>query len=712
MKHTTCKLSMLSAWMAAGVMTLCFSFSDVSFAASESATQSAPGDSSMAFDTLPVRYIFVEGEEDKFRAHHWVNNYNAGGVEDFWVFRRVGDVTIKMEGEAIPQNNEYEGVVEIKKKGIGFIKFDYQEFRKYYDKTGGVYYPYIGYRSVGSPLRVTDNPKELALDIGHFGIETGLRMEGLPELTVGYEREFRTGSKSRLTWGTITDANPNLPGRKVAPAFADIKEIVDKFDVEAEHTIKGYEIKSEQTWEQVRIDQTRQEHYYADHGDTVRTNKYILRQHQKPESKSYNTIFKVAKWFLKEKIYTSTGYRFFTLDNKEWEDMREYDENLIPIRNGTTTENRFNSNAVNRYDSHSWVQNLTVLPYKWLSFGTKIKTEFMRRQSESTYNIESTDPPDTRINRFDVTNSKQNAQRWGENFSVRFTKIPRTALYTELELGQDRVPIMENRDSIGGQTGASATEVFDRETIADIQRGAWTIGMHTAPLSIVRVTSHLRRIEKVTDFDNVMKGPNTGGIRSAFYDAQRISVSEFLTRVSLQLTKYFQPAFRYVYRDTDYASRLENQPSVDTGHTTDSFIFDVTSQPLTDLILMASYNRTMANTFTPAATFNTLSQLPEFNADVNTFMFSTSYVPGEKVSINNAIYYSRARNFNDYTAFGLPLGADFDRVDLESGIKWNVRDHVAIEPKYALYYYHANSNAEFGDYVAHLISCEVTLGWG
>jgi len=661
---------------------------------------------------LPSRYIFVDGEADKFRTHHWINHNYAGGLKNLSAYYKLPNgVSVELEAQAIPANNEYEGLLLIKKKNLGYVKFDYQEFRKYYDKTGGVYHPYVGYRSEGSPLRATDTPKELALDIGHFGVEAGLRMEDYPELTFGYEREFKNGSKSRLTWGTVTDYGTSNPGRKIAPAFSDLKEVADKFKFKAEHTMNGYEVKSEQHWEQVRIDQTRQENFYATESDPTNTDKYILRLHQKPESKSYTNFFQVAKWFLKDKIFSSTGYRFATIKHQEWEDEREYDENLNPIRNGSFSENSFNQRAETQYDSNIWVQNLMFFPTDWFNFGAKLKGEVASRRGESTKNTELDNPPDNTPNRFEVTDSKSTITRWGETFTARFTAIPRTAVYSDLELAQERIPLVENRDSIGGDGGVSTGEIFNRETITSIQKGVWTIGFHSSPIGRLRLTSHYRYTNKLSDYDNSNKSPTTS-ILSAFFDSQRIRVNEYLGRVALPLTKYFEPSVRYVYRDTDFATAVQSQASVDTGHSTQSLIFDVTSQPLPDLLLMASYNRTQARTFTPLAEFSTLAQVPEFNADVSTWLFTANYAPAKKVSLTNTIAYTKARNFNDFSAIGLPLGAEFDKVDLEFEVKWNLTDAIVLEPKYALYYYLANSNVEQGDYTAQLVSLEAKFSWG
>lgn len=664
-------------------------------------------------EVLPLRYAFVDGYQDKFRAHHWMNDGYAAGLKEFYTAQTISEDTIlKMEGKAIPQNNEFEGMVEINKKNVGYTKFEYKEFRKYYDRRGAVYRRFEGlYRDLGAPLWYGEANKELALDIGQFGVEAGLRKEGFPHLTFGYEREFRDGAKSRLTWGTVT----NVAGlsRKIAPAYADIKEIVDKFDVEIDHTVKGVELISEQTWEQVRIDQTRTELQFSQNWDTNATNKYILKQHIKPESKSFNSVWKAAKWFSKDRIYTSAGYRFNTLKNQEWEDTREFDQYLNLMSTGNFSENRFNNRAENSYHSNTWVQNIAFIPVKWLNFGMKLKEEYFNRRGESTYNIETTNPPDNRVNRFEVSDTKYNAQRIGESFSVRFAKIPRTALYSELEFEQMKGPLNEDRISVGGQSAPAAGEEFTRETLTYIQKGGWTLGMRAVPISFIDFTSHFRRSWKGTDYDDIRESPPVGGAKSAFFDNQDLSVNEFMSRLAFKLTKFFQPALRYIFRETRYDTAVEEQPSVLTGIDSNNFIVDITSQPLNELIAIASFSRLGATTWTPGKDFFGAANTPEFDSNVNTWSFSLNYAPQKVWSWINTIRYSRADNFNDFADTGLPLGADYRMIDLESGFKFALlQEKLILEPKYALYHYNANDSVDSGDYSAHVLSFEITLPWG
>ena len=96
-------------------------------------------DSNVSIATQPVQYASVNGDVEKFRALHWTPDGYVGGVKNFSV-NHVSDNGVKAEAErhALIDANDMGGLFVLKKENWGFVRFDYDEFRKYYDGTGGV----------------------------------------------------------------------------------------------------------------------------------------------------------------------------------------------------------------------------------------------------------------------------------------------------------------------------------------------------------------------------------------------------------------------------------------------------------------------------------------------------------------------------------------------------------------------------------------------
>ncbi len=654
---------------------------------------------------LPVRYVAVDGDEHKFEAHHWMKDGYAGGLEEMNVAYAFPEGTsFTAEGHALIDQNDLSTAISLKKESLGFLGLDYAEFRKYYDPTGGVYHPF-------SRLPSIDTFRNLALNIGHLSIETGLTLPDLPEITFLYEREFKDGTKSRLTWTPVTDGSVT---RSIGPSWQEIDEAVDVFSVGARQEIAGFTMHGEQRWEFDRTETLREERNLST--NSTASERKVRFQDQAPQAMLMTTTLGTEKPFWEDKAFASAGYHFAHMDNREFETLVEFDENGNP-KNFSNPKRQINARADNDYDTHTWVGNVMISPLQWLTFGTKLKSEVIKRDSNSSYPADAVpssaggSTPNNLIDRTDVSLNTNRGTRWGEAVSLRCTAIPRTALYTDLEFEQARVLVREDRQSVDGPdvgNGISTGEIFSRETVTDVRRGTWTLGGQVVPWHFVTLTSHVRHRINNNDYDDQRETDSTGTTaRSAFIDGQSIHTNELMTRVTLRPVRWLRPSFRYLFRGDRYGTHVEAQSLVKTGTTSHSYTFDVAVQPQPELSTVLSFTRQTAATWTPAR-FSSTVPIPTFNADVNTWLMSTEYALSRKVTFTNSLQYSRADNFNDFTAFGLPLGVDNMMLDVLTGINWVLTDSVSVGAEYGFYHFQANSNAETGDYDAHVISFKVS----
>lgn len=662
-------------------------------------------DSEVSLSLLPLRYTFVDGDAEKFRLHHWSKDGYVAGINDFSAHYGFADGTmLSSSGHALIDQNDLGAALLLEKEGLGFFDLNFTEFRKYYDGTGGVHRRF-------PTLSVNETDKELALDIGKFDLETGLAFEGLPELSFLYEREYKDGAKSRLAWTAVKDDGET---RNIGPSWQDLDEIVDTFALRANHDLGGFALSGQQKWELVRIESFREERSLST--TSTASDKKIRRQDQAPEANLMTTTLGAERHFWNDKAFLSSGYHFAHMNNREFESLNEFNASGTAT-NFSSPKQQLNARADNDYDTHTWVNSLMVTPWMDWSLGTTLKAEVIKRDSNSAYPTDAVpsssggSTPNGIIDRTDVSLNNTKATRWGEKFSIRYTGVPRTALYTELEMEQSRVLLREDRQSIDGPDsgdGTSSGEVFSRETITDVRRGAWTLGTQVAPWSMLNLTAHVRHRRNNNDYDDQRETNPTGSsARSAFMDEQNVQTNEFMTRATLRPCRWMRSAFRYQLRDDDYATRAESESFVKTGMLSHIYTFDLTLQPLKELATTASFSRQNAFTTTPARLASS-ANTPTFNADVNTWLLSTDYTPIANVTLSNALLYSRAENFNDFANSGLPLGADHERVDLTTRLNWSLKEDVSLGAEYAFYHYLANSNAEFGDYDAHEIWLEVS----
>lgn len=671
-----------------GVMAICVA--TIGIAAAGRAAQAA--DPEVSVTLVPAQMIIVEGDHDNFQAHHWMPQGYTGGVEEFLLHHTLPDGTVlSVDSHALIDQNDLGADILLKKEALGFFKFDYSEFRKYFDPTGGVYYRFSTYPS-------TDTNKDLKLDLGTFGVETGLTLEGMPELTFLYEREFKDGAKSRLTWTSVKEGSTT---RKIGPSWQEIDEIADTFALKATHEVAGVALTGEQRWERVRTDTFREERSLATTGAAA--DAKIARQDQAPQADLMTTLLGGERSFLNDAVFVASAYRFAHLDSREFERLAEFNETGTLESFG---HNKLDARADNDYDSHTWVGNMTLIPWPWLSLGAQLKSELLKREGNSTYPDDAA-PADGIANTTARSLINHKATRWGEGLTLRFFGIPRTALYTELELEQARVLLREDRKSVAGQSAASASDTFNRETVTDVRRGTGTIGGRINPWPFLDLTAHVRHRRNNNDYDDQRESVASGTALSAFLDAQNQHTDEFTMRATLKPYRWLRSSVRYQFRDDDYDTRFEAQQAVKAGMRSHIYTYDVTVQPRQDLLTTASFSRQDAATTTPAAQATT-ANTPTFNADVSTWLLSADYTPQSAVTLNGTFLYSWASNFNDYTASGLPLGADFNRLDLTTGVTWATGEDTSVKAEYGLYSYLPNSIAERGNYHAHLIWLEVS----
>lgn len=649
----------------------------------------------------PVRFAGVDGEADKFSAHHWVNSGYTGGLNDFeGKYKLPKGVEIDMAGHALIDENDLGGEFEVKKEDLGFVKFDYSEYRKYFSGLGGIMPNF-------TRLRLNKIEKELHLDIGHIAVEAGLRLEDLPKLTFEYEHEWKKGAKSRLTWAAAREGSTS---RSIAPSFQEIDEVGDVFAIEAEHEVKGFELSGKQEWEFSRSENMREEAWQADTGTASHTQ--IRDQIQNPESQMAGTTLGVQRWFNNDKMFVSTAYHHARLTSQEIEDILEMNNSRSLVNMSANSERSINNRAENKYKSNTYVGNFMMSPMKWLDVITKLKAEDFGRIGSSLYNKDNTaGVPDGIPNQTEDSNTRSKAHRWGEGLSLRYKAIPRTALYVDGELEQTRLWMSEDRWSHRVQVGGTAGEMFSRETIDFVRNGTWVLGAHTAPFRFVNVTTHFREHRENNDYDDQYETEaDTTRAKSGFFDEQNIKTDEFMTRVALRPVLWFQPSFRYQFRKDEYYSRLENQLGIGSQMNSNTYTADLFTQVTKNMSANISFIRRRARTYTPAAENDTIPIAP-FRANWDTWLLGTEYALPHEIIFSSSMEYSQAKNFDDVSAYTVPLGVDNESLDLDVSFRIPLRKHFSLNPSYKFYHFKPSHNVEAGDYNVHVVSVDLTMHW-
>jgi hypothetical protein len=118
----------------------------------------------------------VSGDKNKYREHYWQKDGLNGGVEQFELLEQTGpDIRWLLNGHALL--DDYKINLAVDRNDFGFIHSGWEQYRKYFDDTGGY-----------APLLLPAAPslgQDLHLDIGKAWIDFGLTLPDWPRLVLG-----------------------------------------------------------------------------------------------------------------------------------------------------------------------------------------------------------------------------------------------------------------------------------------------------------------------------------------------------------------------------------------------------------------------------------------------------------------------------------------------------------------------------------------------
>ena len=647
------------------------------------------------------RYTKVEGNVEKFRTHHWMKDGFASGINDFLMEKVLpNDVHMSWEAEAIPQENNIESAFHLDKKDLGFLVVHYKAFRKYFEGSGGHYHNFTTFPVPnGDPAKLQE---DLKMDMGHLAVEFGPHLEG-GDLSFSYEQHTKDGRKSRLSW---TGVKEDLVTRRVGPSWQDVDEVTNIFGIKGGTDISGFTVTSDNQYETVHITSLREEASLAN-TSFFDSDKKIMRQDQEPQSNLLTTTWNAQRWLFNDQAFVNFGYRYYQLRGREDENLSAFTNLGAPLSDSHT---RIGAMSNTDFDTHSFISHFTNNVTKALNFVAKMKIEAVKRRGDSFYPSDTTNPPDGKVNDTAVSKVEDRLYRIGENFALRYTGIPKTALYTELDLEQTRGRLAEERISVAGQSSASTTDTFSRETVNNSDKAVWTLGGRYVPLRQFNMTAQLRhRLEK-NDYDDQGESVHSSTAKSAFFDSLNVNGDEASIKMTLKPYQWLEPSFRYQYIVNKYIARVENQDSQVSRVLWNVFSYDVNWIPSDKFLVTTSYSMQNISTTTPASSYTTTPQ-PGFDSNVSTWMVSASYSPRQNLNIINSFLYSKAGKFNDFSDTGMPFGIDSDRYDYTLGVRWEPRKDWKVEPHYSYYEYDPHLSIEKEGYKAHVLWLDLDVDW-
>jgi hypothetical protein len=620
----------------------------------------------------------VSGDSQKYQELYWQKaGANAGG--DFQFYQQATPDTLwVLSGHVLP--NDYEIKLDVDRNQFGFIHSGFQQYRKYYDDTGG-YEP-----SLIQPAPASG--QNLYLDIGKAWVDVGLTKPDWPQMVLGYEYDYRQGNEATTAWGSI--GTSVFTSRNIAPSSESINEGVSVIKFNLKDDIQGATITEDFRGEFYRLSTGTSNTIFNLAPQTVNNGTTHFE--------GANTIRvekKFCDWF-----FGSAGYLFSDLNADSTFSLDEPTALIVASLPEINLERQSNVGNLNGLFS----------PFNGFVISTGIQAEWDRQNSfgNGTQTEEFPPPPFTQVvTPFTVSSSYDDASLQ-ETLSLRYSKIRYTGLYAEARCQQED---MNQYDQFAAPVDILNKAVFYQHTAFESQEYDVRTGFDTSPWRMVTFSAdyHYYRDNSFYNSDPVIQPTPTA--YPAFILSRELIANEAEAKLVFAPVMQFKTTLSYQYQQTDYG--LDTRPFTEFGATVTpggqltagndySHIFSINASvtPMARLYFSGLFSYTLSSLKTFA---NNSPTVVPYQGYVYTALADATYVAGKNTDLFAAYFLSDADYSQDNFAAGLPLGIQYQQQGVQVGLTRRITENISMKLQYRYSIYDEPSNGGATNFHANSI---------
>ena len=604
----------------------------------------------------------------------------AGGVEDVLFSQQTGpNEKLSLEGHFIVPDQDYRLKLALDETDHGFVHAGFEEWRKYYDDTGG-------YDPAVVPPAFSLN-RDLYVDNGRLWLDLGLTLPRWPQIVLGYEYQFKNGTKSMLDWGQANGENVNL-----APATKAIDEQTHILKLDVTHDFDDWHLE-----DNARVE------FYTERNRSDETNTFNAIGATETQDKyrhvqGMNTLMleKPVRdwWFLSGGFYYSRleGADFFSQTNAVY---------------GVTG----NSGPITlRRESEIFSVASLFTPLDYLSFSLGTQNEWTREEGFGN-------APDLEFS-IPLAFESANLDKFksGQNADARFTKIPCTVLFAGAQLAQERIDEFQQQEPAG---------VLTRQTDAANDRYDLRAGFNTSPWRWSALSAQYQRRSSDTGYHQLQDvwgnpfNPPTNGY-PAFILGRKILTDEFETKLELRPARWLKATLTCQLTASDYSTTTD--PAVDPKsileispggqilagkYDAQTFGAGVLLTPFRQLYFSGTF--TYSRSHLAIASNGDPSVVP-YDGNVYTVIATVNYALNPKTALLATYNFSRA-DYGQNNPAGVPLGIDFTRHQLTAGLTRRFSQRVSGSLRYGFSQYAESSSGNPSGFIAHGIFATLDCRW-
>ena len=641
-----------------------------------------------------LRWIGVQGDQPNFREIEGVKQGWGTGLEHFSAEEQLGpDKKLSVEGRVLVPDHDFQLKLALTQTDVGFVRGGFEEWRRYYNDAGGYYQPF-------SPPSFNLN-RDLHLDIGRAWIDFGLTLPDWPQMVLGYEYQFREGSKSTLEWG-------NVNGKNIYPAAEDIHEGTHIIKFDLVHQFSDWHLE----------DNARVEFYHlsTSHDDvtsfSLGPNPNVLVHTDEGAShvQGMNTVRlerQLFEWWL-----LSSGYLYSRFDGDASLNQTTTDSAGVPV-----TGTFWSSDGITlSREAHVFSVASLFQPLRGLNLSLAVQNEWQRQEAFGNLSLDEGDPdlPEFFFLRPAVVQSDLDKRTTMGNAGVRYTQLPFTVLFAEAQLQQEDLSQFEQESPTA--TGEVLPDAFLRDTDATHNGRDLRAGFNTSPWRWMALNAEFRNQLSETDYDNLRRVVLAGEGYSAFIRHRKIEGDEAQAKLVLRPARWLSTTFSYRRLDDDYRTSTD---AVSGGITpggsllagryrANVYAVGVTFVPVQRLRFSGSFS--YSDSLTSTAQSGDPSIVP-YRGNIYSLVTSVRYALNRTTDLQVAYSFSEANYGQNNVADGLPLGLDYAHYTAMAGLTRRLSRTVTADLRYRFYKYSEPSTGGFNDYTAHGVFATLTMQW-
>ena len=620
-----------------------------------------------------------------------------GGIEDLHFQQTVATNTLFiLDGRGIFDAHDYGLSLGLKKEEAYFLRFNFENFRTWYNGDGGYYPPDNAWYAY--PL----GDDALALDRGELSFEGGLMFKNKPNVTFKYSHLYREGEKSSTIWG---QTHPLLigPSRGLMPSFYDIDEQRDIFALDAKHHIQATDFGVGVRYETGNLNNALKISQYR--GEPAVSGVPQDRKITDREGVSYDmfNVHAFSETWIKKNLFFSAGYMFVNLDN-DLSGSRiygdDFDVQYAPnagnglgytnlVGSSQKTENVLNLNLMSLPLSHlTIVPSVRVQKSDWDGNSSGIGTLGLNTQPFAA-------------------NSDGSQMDVRERLDVRYTGVTNWVFYAGGEWTQGD----GDRDEIGGlsQVNGIGVAPVARQTDDRLFFQKYFVGTRWYPTR--RVTFDIGGYYKNNnyDYDNTVDSTLNSAASPNRYPAylvmQNFETYDGNARLTLRPLQNVTLVTRYEYQWSTIHTTpdpVSGLSEAETGKMTSQIIAqNISWSPWSRLYLQIGFNYVLSETETPAADYTQAI----LNAQNNywTVNFNSGLALDDKTDLNLGYTYYQADNYYAPNPVYLAYGAGAEEHAITATVVRRITNNLRVTLRYG--YYHSTDEPSGGnnDYDAHVV---------